>query len=176
MKSTLLFSSTLALAICTAAAQEPAPAKPQLRSTPPSPLAPPPPSQDEPLPLIPDAPENTARPRGRALSEPGQDKTSAAEDELAARVRMREVKTLALKDAKVQAELDRARAAQTDLDKREAMKSYYTLLYAKMVKLDGSLQKRVALLRNTSIKRLTQHNIDPTDPSDAVDHDRRNRE
>ena len=167
-------SALFAVLLVSVSAQEPA--KPQLRPTPPSPIAPPPAQAGETLPLIPDTLETTEKPKGGAMIEPRKDKTSAAEDELGARLRMREIRTQALKDAKIQSEWDRAHAAKTDFEKREAMKSYYTLLYAKMEKLDGSLRKRIAELKSVSIKRLTQHNIDPTDPVDAADRAQRERE
>lgn len=174
MKITSAFLATLLVSVSALSAQEPA--KPQLRSAPPSPIALSPAKPAEPLPLIPDTPDITEKPKGSAIANPRPDKTSAAEDELGARLRMREIRTLALKDAKIQSEWDRAHAVKTDFEKREAMKSYYTLLYAKMQKLDGSLQKRIAELKSISIKRLTQHNIDPTDPVDTADRDARNRE
>ena len=155
-------------------AQEPV--KPQLRSAPPSPIALPQATPNEPLPLIPETPDTTEKPKGSAIANPKSDKTSAAEDELGARLRMREIRTQALQDAKIRSEWDRAHAAKTDLEKREAMKNYYTLLYAKMEKLDGSLHKRIAELKSVTVKRLTQHNIDPTDPIASADRDTRNRE
>ena len=173
MKTTPALFAALLVSMSTLSAQD-AP-KPQLRGGLPSPIAPPA-EKPEALPLIPDTPDTAEKPKGSAIKQPKQDKTSASEDELGARLRLREIKTKALEDAKIQSEWDRAHAAKTDLAKREAMKSYYTLLYAKMEKLDGSLHKRIAELKTEAIKRLTQHNIDPTDPIDATDRDSRNRE
>ena len=169
-----LFTISL-VAVSVLSAQEPAPAKPQMRSTLPSPVAPPPAPANETLPLIPETPDNNEKAKGGgAISESGKkDKTSAAEDDLTARVRLREIKTQALKDAKIQAEWDRAHAAKTDFEKRDAMKNFYTLLYARMAKLDGSLQKRIDKIRDSAIHRLTQHDIDPTDPLSASERDER---
>ena len=174
MKTTPALFAALLVSMSALSAQD-AP-KPQLRGSLPSPIAPPAEKPAETLPLIPDTPDATEKPKGSAIKQPKPDKTSAAEDELGARLRLREIKTKALEDAKIQSEWDRAHAAKTDFDKREAMKSYYTLLYARMEKLDGSLQKRITELKTEAIKRLTQHNIDPTDPIDATDRDSRNRD
>lgn len=153
------------LLISPLAAQEPAPppAKPQLRTTPPSPVAPPPGLSAEPLPLIPDTPENTEKPKGSAIVQTKRDKTSDAENELAARIRLRELRNQALKEPKVQAEWDRAHAVKTDAEKRAALINYYTLLYTKMAKLDTSLQKRIDALQTIAIRRLTPRNIEPSE-------------
>jgi hypothetical protein len=156
----------------TLTAQEPA--KPQLRTTPPSPVAPPPGLASEPLPLIPDAPENTEKPHGSAIAEPKRDKTTAAEDELAARIRLRELRNQALKDPKIQAEWERAHVVKTDAEKRAALTSYYTLLYTKMAKIDGSLQKRITAMQELSVRRLTQRNIEPSEEVESG-YDSRNR-
>jgi len=102
-------------------------------------------------------------------------KPSQAEGELAARIRLREAKTRALRDSRIQAEWDRARSARTALEKREALKSYYTMLYDRIAKLDSTLASRVAVLRHASIKRITQRNIDSTDPIERAIGDERDR-
>jgi type IV secretory pathway VirB10-like protein len=158
----------------TLVAQEPA--KPQLRTTPPSPVAPPPAVPAEPLPLIPETLEQPAEKHpGSALIQPKRDKTSDAEDELASRIRLRELRNKVLKDPKVQAEWERAHTVKTDAEKRAALTSYYTLLYTKMAKLDGSLQKRITVLQTLSIRRLTPRNIDPSNLLETRDDDESDR-
>lgn len=162
--------------------------KPQLRGTPPSPLAPP--AEPEPtpesidaIPLIPEDLEPAPKPEGgRAVTEPGRaftelkkSKPIVAEGELAERIRLREAKTRALRDAQIQAEWKRAQNARTPYERREAMKSFYTQLYAKMERLDGSLKKRVAVLRDVSIRKFKQRNIDPTEPIERSIEEERDR-
>jgi type IV secretory pathway VirB10-like protein len=158
-----IFVISCLTAIISASAQD-AP-KPQLRTTPPSPLAPPPISESEALPLIPEGVEQREQPRGTgtALAEPKKNKTSEAENELTARVRMRELKTRALRDAKVRAEWERAQTARTDAEKRDALTAYYTQLYTKMGEFDGSIKKRADLLKETSIRRITQRRVAPSE-------------
>lgn len=154
--------------------------KPQLRGTPPSPLAPPSEPQPaleniDPMPLIPEDLEPAPKPEGRALTELKKSKPIQAEGELAARIRLREAKTRALHDASIQAEWTRAQNARTPHERREALKSYYTQLYAKIERLDGSLKKRVAILRDASIKKITQRNIEPSDPVERSIEEERER-
>src|SRR4030095_2199460 len=98
------------------------------------------------------------KPKGEALLEPTKkvDRTTAAENELAARVRLRELTTRVRQEPNVAAEWDRAQTARTDFDKRDALKNYYKLLYDRIVKLDPTLQKRVAEMRTKSLHRLSE--------------------
>jgi hypothetical protein len=147
--------------------------KPQLRSSGPAPItAPTTATTTEQLGLIPEAPlERTEKPKGNALEEPDSsaqriDRSTAAEDEIGARIRLRQLTTRVRNEPKVQAELERANSARTDLEKREALKAYYQLLYSRIGAIDPSLAKRVQVLRARSIHRLAQTRIDPTDPID----------
>jgi hypothetical protein len=173
MKITPALLTTLLAATLVAQEPAPGPAKPQLRSTPPSPVAPPPGLTSEPLPLIPETPETTEKPHGSALVQTKRDKTSDAENELAARIRLREIRNQALKDPKIQAEWTRAHAVKTDAEKRAALTSYYTLLYTKMAKLDGSLQKRITVMQTAAVRRLTQRNIEPSEVIEDSGYDDR---
>jgi len=60
-----------------------------------------------------------------------------------------------------------------DFEKREALTSYYTLLYDRIAKLDPKLKTRTTEIRNKSIHRLSQTRIDPTDPIDPRERDAR---
>jgi hypothetical protein len=174
----LSFLLTSAVIATTALAQDPT--KPRLRPTAPAPApleepkaAPEPnaPPFNENLGLIPEAPEPAKKPKGEALVEPTKkvDRTTAAENELAARVRLRELTTRVRQEPNVAAEWDRAQTARTDFDKRDALKNYYKLLYDRIVKLDPTLQKRVAEMRTKSLHRLTETRIDPTEPIDPTE-------
>jgi hypothetical protein len=74
-------------------------------------------------------------------------------------------------EPKIVAEWDRAETAKTDYEQREALKSYYKLLYDRIVKIDPTLEKRVAAIRTKSIHRLTETRIDPTEPIDPSGRD-----
>jgi len=171
MKLALTLASLLTAA---AFAQQPQlrPTPPELQSTPAQPAA-----QDG-LGLIPEAPEPAGKPKGHALTEPGRsgprvDRTSAAQNELADRIRLRELITKVRREPKVAAEWDRAETAKTDLEKREALKSYYTLLYDRVAKLEPKLKTRTTEIQRQSIHRLAQSRIDPTDPIDPRERDNR---
>jgi hypothetical protein len=82
------------------------------------------------------------------------------------RIQYRLAKNKAVRDPAVQAALDAAEKAKTDLEKREAMKRYYTLLNARILKIDGSLSKTATERKTYSTRRLDQTRIDPTEPLD----------
>jgi hypothetical protein len=94
---------------------------------------------------------------------------------MAARIRLRQLKTRVLREPKVQELYEKAHASPTDYEKRENMKEFYTLLYTRIEKLDGSLKKRTTALRNQSVNRLKQTKIDPTDPIDPSERSDRTR-
>lgn len=64
----------------------------------------------------------------------------------------------------MQEQWERAQAATTEYEKREALKSYYKLLYARMSKLDRSVIKLIDQRQQLSLRRLEQTRIDPTEP------------
>lgn len=142
-------------------------------------------AQKEPLGLIPETLEPAPKPKGSLLVEPMEtvtdaveqkiDKTTAAQDELNARIKMRELKTKVDRDPKVVAELERANTAPTDYEKREAMRSYYTMLYDKIAKLDPSLKKRADEARVRMTHRLDQTRIAPTEPVESDERVRAER-
>ena len=141
-------------------------------------------AQDE-LQLIPEIPAPIEKPRGSAIEQPGADKdgkvkpnkTQVAADDVADRIRLRSAKTRALRDPKVQAEWETADKARTDLERREALKRYYTLLYDRIDKSDATLKKLTALRRVSVIHKLEQTKIDPTEPLDPDERaDRFSRE
>ena len=127
-------------------------------------------------PLIPEILPPTKKPSGSAIPEPSSrapagkpartNKTQAAEDEVRARIQYRLAKNKAVQDPAVQAAWDAAQKAKTDLEKREAMKRYYTLLNARIRKIDGAVAKLANERQNFSTHRLEQTRIDPTEPLD----------
>ncbi len=158
---------------------EPAAPKPTLRPTPPSPIAPPADPEMELLPLIPDTPPALdLPPPGEAIPQPPDitqelksERAAAVENELRNRIRLRQIKTKALKDPRIQADWERAQTARTEFEKREALKDYYTTLYDRMTKLDSSLKGQIKDLRTESLRRLRQHRMAPTEPLEPLDRD-----
>jgi len=138
---------------------------------------------NENLGLIPETPEPVTKPKGTAIPEPRPSRkasdtparTSASEDEMAARIRLRQLKSRVLREPKVQQLYEKAQSAPTDYEKRETLKEFYKVLYTRIEKLDGSLKKRANTLKNQSIHRLTQTKIDPTDPIDPSERSDRER-
>jgi hypothetical protein len=122
------------------------------------------------VPLIPEEVPQNAKPRGSAITPADRgvktSKTDVSAAELRERIRFREAKTKALRDAQVQAQWERSVQARTDYERREALKSYYKLLYARIGKLDSSIKKLIEERQQYSLRRLEQDRIDPTVPFD----------
>ncbi|MCE9609609.1 MAG: hypothetical protein K8R23_05305 [Chthoniobacter sp.] len=142
----------------------------ELMPTKPAQLLPPPAG----LPLIPEIPQSGQLPpipRHNSFESPIKRRDSAtadAEDAVKQRIRIREAKTKAQRDPAVQAEWDRASTLKTDYEKRDALKSYYRLLYGRMIKIDPSLKVPADALLQQSLARLEQTKIAPTQPPTAV--------
>jgi len=123
-----------------------------------------------PLPLIPEQPEAARKSKSTTkkteVRTDRKSSTEAAVDELQQRVKFRQAKTRALYDPAVQAEWERASAARTDFEKREALKAYYRALFNRMRRIDSSLKPRIAETEQRALHRLTQTRIDPTEPFD----------
>jgi hypothetical protein len=86
-------------------------------------------------------------------------KTSESADELRQRIRVRQAKTKAIQDPRVQEALERADTARTLPERREAMRDYYNALYDRMVRIVPSIQKSVALLRKENLGRFDESRI-----------------
>jgi len=171
---TATFFTALLLSLSTVMAQDAnvvpipdkVPSEPQ-----PLPLASPSPT---PFSLIPDnMPPPLERPSHRSSEkEPGatpgpagavvkKNKTEESIDNIADRIKFREAKTKALKDEKV-IDLDaQVEAAKTDPEKRALLREYYTVLYAKILKIDGSIKKLVADRLKQSLNTLDQSKVRP---------------
>jgi hypothetical protein len=135
----------------------------------PAPAAPMPAAEPE-VTLIPEQVPQNVKPSAAAAAEPKAETKSKTEEnaeELIARIHFREARVKALRDPQVQAEWDTAMKAKTDLEKREALKRYYKLLYARILKLDSSVKKVAELRQQSALRRLEQTRIDPTEPLDV---------
>jgi hypothetical protein len=130
----------------------------------------------EPLPLIPETPDQFPKSSGRrggdsqesvasAREKLKHSKEAAAADELKERIRFREVKTRALKDGRVQAQWEQVQTANTIPDKQAAMKQYYNVLFAKILQMDGSLKARVAKLKQDALERLEKPELASLNPA-----------
>jgi hypothetical protein len=142
--------------------------------------------------LIPDNLPQIPKPQGSAIPQPssmprsttrgvtsapgGPSKTQLAEDEVKQRIQYRIAKNKAVRDPAVQAAWDEAQQAKTDLAKREAMTRYYTLLNARIRKIDSSLSKLTVERFTTATRRLQQTRIDPTEPLDPAERTGRVRD
>jgi len=93
-------------------------------------------------------------------------KTAIANDELRLRIKLREAKTKALKDDKVQDAIARADAATTPEEKRDAMKEYYKFLNARIIKIDGSLKTLSTERTKLAVQKLSQRRLRPLGKSD----------
>ena len=89
-------------------------------------------------------------------------KTEVAEQDLMERIHYREAKTKALADPKIIAAWDRANLSRTDISKRTALLEYYKLLFDRIVKIDSTLAKAVALKKLDAEHRVMQVRIAPT--------------
>ncbi len=116
-------------------------------------------------------PEPVKEEKKKPAESPKSEKSKTAEnaEELLERIHYREAYTKAQRDPKVAAEWERAAKARTDFEKREALKGYYQLLHARILKLDASVKKTSDLRRAASLRRLEQTRIDPTEPLDPQD-------
>ena len=183
MKPRFALFPALLLASLPLCAQESAPAE-TLELIPSNPAPSEPASPAESLPLIPESPEPAKKPKGKspALAPVGELKkekkssTEATADEQAQRIRFREAKTRALRDPAVQREWERSLQARSDFEKREALASYYKLLFARIAKLDKSLKPQATLTQQRALRGLTQTRIDPTEPLDPQERAERFRE
>lgn len=88
-------------------------------------------------------------------------KTAIANDQLRLRIKLREAKTKALKDEKIQDALARADAATTPAENREAMKEYYKLLNARIIKIDSSLKTLSEERTKLAVQKLSQRRLRP---------------
>lgn len=93
-------------------------------------------------------------------------KTEVFEVDQATKIRFRQVHTQALADRNVMALWDKANVMRKDVDKRNTLKEYYKLLYARMEKIDPTLKAAIALQALAADHRLTQVRITPTEVFD----------
>mgnify|MGYP001191707993 CR=1 FL=1 len=79
-------------------------------------------------------------------------------------IRYQEVKLLALKDPAIREMREKADVARTDEAKRQALREYYKMLFAKMVSIDPELTKKCELMETAYMRRVSQFRVMPTIP------------
>ena len=160
LAAALLFSAP-AFAQQTNSSPETLPANPPPDSNPavnPSSLIPEPPTPMVPTPLT-QPRRNGARPAASPAGTPKLSKTEVNVEQMKMGTRLYEVKTLALRDPAIQDQIAWAEAAKTDEGKRERLVAYYKMLYARIVKIDGTLKPLAASLLADQIAGTVQSNI-----------------
>lgn len=136
---------------------------------------------EKPISLIPETAPAIGKPKN---GEPGtaaeqqfqKSRTIQSEADLKQRIRLREVKTIALKDPAVQRERERAEAATTEREKREALRSYYERLHTRILKIDGSLADLAKKRLDLQLAHLSQSRIEPPGVNDEREAAARNAE
>lgn len=99
-----------------------------------------------------------------AAPPPAVELDSASEKLRSANIRYREVRVQAAKDPVVVAMFDRAQQERTLEGKRAALREYYRLLFAKVTKIDKSLEDHAKEMEVAYIRRLAQIRLEPTIP------------
>lgn len=89
---------------------------------------------------------------------------TAAEFDL--RLRYRKARTVAEANGKVRAAWEISRDAKTDQGKRQALKRYYEVLFARMLTVDRGIAPLVEDRRKAETAALTQTHIAPTVPAE----------
>jgi hypothetical protein len=98
----------------------------------------------------------------------GPSRTDIAEDAMQLHIKLRAAKTKALQDPAILAEFAKAKSTKTDYERREALKRYYVLLYARMIQIDPSITGGIVARQGLSLSRLYQLRLNPTVPLDQI--------
>ncbi len=121
---------------------------------------------EQPISLIPESlpdPSQKPAPDGAAFKETEKKLKKAKEDisadALKNRIRFREVKNQALKDDGIQAEMEAAKSAGTDAEKKAALKRFYNRLFDRMLKIDATLKEEVEARRKSYVSRYDQKRV-----------------
>lgn len=85
--------------------------------------------------------------------------TAKTVDLMKEQVRLRQVKTIVSRHAAVLDAQERAAAARNEPERRAALRSYYTLLFAHMEQMDRSLAPRIAERRTRIFNLLNQKRL-----------------
>ncbi len=118
------------------------------------------------LPLIPESmPPLEEAPQARKPKREKQSATTAAEDALRSRIKLRQAKTKAQSDPELQALWDSQFKARTDYEQRAILTEYYTRLWARIAKIDKTINKEeITAQTKRYISNYAQTRIAPTEP------------
>ncbi len=111
----------------------------------------------EPLPPFPDEVAGAGA-ADRLTIEPPPEPEFALKD----RIAFRKLRTRALADPGVQAALIRSREVNTDREKRDALREYYTLMFKRMRAMDKSVVEKFSDLEAESLAALEQRRVAPS--------------
>ncbi len=111
-----------------------------------------------PLPPPPPAAERDAR------QKLARSTTAKTVDLMKQQIRMRQLKTILSRNPVIVEAQERAATARTDPEKRVALRNYYTLLFARMEKMEGSLAAPIAERRKRVFNLLDQKRLGVADP------------
>lgn len=132
---------------------------PQLDDPSPRPSTPPSLLPDE-IPPLAKRPEKISPTAGtKPEAKPKQESTAA---ELDLRVRYRKVRNIAETSDRIRAAWEETRYPKSDQEKRDALRRYYDLLFAKMLSMDRGIAPLVEERRKAETSMLTQTRIAPT--------------
>ena len=107
--------------------------------------------------LMPDVPAPSTPSKSAKEKSDKKSKTQIAEEELTQLIQFRQAKTKALTtDPSFEREYHDANASHTDVEKRAALKKYYTRLYGRIRKIDPRVKKLVQLLRGPEVRKYVQ--------------------
>lgn len=124
------------------------------------------------LPLIPEGITPTEKPSKRAdgdEKEEKKSKTTAAEDALRDKVKLRVAKTKAQSEPDLQAIWDSRLKAKTDYEQRQIMDTYYKALCERIMKFDKTLSKEtINSLRERYLSNYDQSRIAKTVPPEQA--------
>ena len=116
---------------------------------------------------IPAAPKRPATANPLPVGKPGATlKPQATAAELDLRIRYSKARNVAETNEKVRSAWEDSRVAKTDHAKRQALKRYYDLLFARMLSVDRGISPLVEKSRKAESAMLTQTQIAPTVPNE----------
>lgn len=79
-------------------------------------------------------------------------------------IKYREVRVKVDNEPEVVAMREKSETAKTDEDKRAALRTYYRMLFKRMVAIDKSLELKCKIMESAYLRRLAQTRIEPTIP------------
>lgn len=109
----------------------------------------------------PDLPQSPSVPK--SIDRNKSSETRRAIEQQERQVKMRRARIKAERDDKAQALLAQAESAETDAERRFAMKVYYDRIYALMLKIDPTLKQDELKQRKTeAVSSMSQNNLRPS--------------